>query len=103
MKCCRSWRVLSVSATMRDRRAGLDRAGERLCSHVEGGRRRLHGEVGADAVFSTSLAEETSPQPLPLSTQYDMTDLWPQDSPAPWRAALERYPEVIALQGVSRL
>jgi hypothetical protein len=29
--------------------------------------------------------------------------LWSESSPAPWRAALDRYPEVIARQGVSRL
>jgi hypothetical protein len=32
-----------------------------------------------------------------------MPDLWSQSSPAAWRRALERYPEVVARQGVARL
>jgi hypothetical protein len=30
-------------------------------------------------------------------------DLWPTDSPAPWQAALDRYPAVVARQEVERL
>lgn len=32
-----------------------------------------------------------------------MTDLWSSDAPAPWHAALERYADVVARQGVARL
>ena len=32
-----------------------------------------------------------------------MPDLWNDDSPAAWRRSLERYPEVVARQGVARL
>jgi hypothetical protein len=32
-----------------------------------------------------------------------MTDLWSSDAPADWRRALDRYPDVVAAQGVEKL